>query len=137
LAPGRRKSTVKLSLGYLEMDVMPIVWRYGEVTVRKVFEELYASKKLAYTTIMTVMNRLTHKGVLKVDKSNIPFVYKASLGSKELAAKVIDEVVNRLLEGTSTPIVLHYLENAKMNATDKKAVRTILTEDGKRKDDAG
>ena len=105
---------------------MPIVWRYGRVTVRQVFEELYESKRLAYTTVMTVMNRLSGKGVLSVDKRSVPFVYQAIMNRRELAATVVDEVVNRLLEGAPAPLVLHYLEHGKMSAREQGAVHILL-----------
>lgn len=126
MSRGRRKSTAKVSLGYLEMDIMPIVWRHGQVTVKEVFEELYPSRKLAYTTIMTVMRRLAHKGILEVDDSVVPFVYQPKVGSQELAAAVVDEVVDRLLEGSSAPLVLHYLEHGKISSAEQGKIKTLL-----------
>ncbi len=126
MSRGRRKSTAKVSLGYLEMDIMPIVWRHGLVTVKEVFEELYPSRKLAYTTIMTVMRRLAHKGILEVDDSVVPFVYQPKVGSQELAAAVVDEVVDRLLEGSSAPLVLHYLEHGKISSAEQGKIKTLL-----------
>lgn len=53
-------------LSELESDVMEEVWRHDEVTVRQVLEALNArAKERAYTTIMTIMNRLDAKGMLK------------------------------------------------------------------------
>ncbi len=126
MAPGRRKSTAKISMGYLEMDIMPIVWRLGSATVKQVFEELYTSRKLAYTTIMTVMRRLAYKGILEVDDSSVPFVYRPTVGDQELAAAVVDEVVDRLLGGSSAPLVIHYLKHGKISTAEQGKIRTLL-----------
>ena len=56
----RRKPKQKLgmnALGDLEVDVMGIVWGLNKATVKDVFEVMYERRGLAYTTIMTVMNR--------------------------------------------------------------------------------
>ena len=108
------------------MDIMPIVWRLGSATVKQVFEELYSTRKLAYTTIMTVMRRLAHKGILEVDDSSIPFVYRPTVGDQELAAAVVDEVVDRLLGGSSAPLVMHYLRHGNISIAEQGKIRTFL-----------
>lgn len=53
-------------LGSLEAGVMEIIWRRGrEVTIREVWEELMLSRAIAFNTVMTVMNRLVNKGLLR------------------------------------------------------------------------
>ena len=48
----------------LELDIMKAVWTNSPITVRSVQESIRPSRKLAYTTVMTIMDRLYHKGVL-------------------------------------------------------------------------
>ena len=126
MAPGRRKSPLRVSLGYLEMEIMPIVWEMGKATVRDVFEKLYYSRRLAYTTVLTVMKRLVDKGMLRVDSTTIPFVYSPAVASQELATALVDEVIDRLLGGTSAPLVLHYLEHGKISAKEKSRFISLL-----------
>jgi predicted transcriptional regulator len=49
----------------LELDIMKAVWRRPSITVREVREEIRPSRNLAYTTVMTIMDRLYRKGCLK------------------------------------------------------------------------
>lgn len=51
-------------LGSLEAEVMREVWRQGDTTIRRVWEALSAHRPLAFNSVMTVMNRLTEKGLL-------------------------------------------------------------------------
>lgn len=51
-------------LGPLEAEVMRLVWEKGEVQVEEVHQALLWDRKIAYTTVMTVMSRLSTKGVL-------------------------------------------------------------------------
>jgi predicted transcriptional regulator len=48
----------------LELDIMKAVWNNSPITVRSVQESIRPSRQLAYTTVMTIMDRLYHKGVL-------------------------------------------------------------------------
>jgi predicted transcriptional regulator len=65
-------------LGELEQAVMQVVWDRGTVSVRQVHEALQPERALAYTTVMTVMSRLTDKGVLERQKQGRAFVYRAA-----------------------------------------------------------
>src|SRR5260370_23225423 len=49
----------------LELDIMKAVWNRSPITVRSVQEAIRPGRSLAYTTVMTIMDRLYHKGVLK------------------------------------------------------------------------
>ena len=58
-------------LGWLEADVLRVVWDKGEVTVRDVYEDLRENRRIAYTTVMSVLRNLAAKGLLEQDKSAV------------------------------------------------------------------
>ena len=64
-------------LGDLERVIMEVVWSRCDVTVRDVIGELKGSRKSAYTTVMTVMNRLVKKGLLRRKQGGSSFRYSA------------------------------------------------------------
>ncbi|MBV8819707.1 MAG: BlaI/MecI/CopY family transcriptional regulator [Acidobacteriaceae bacterium] len=64
-------------LGPLENEMMQVVWNRGESNVHEVMHEL--SKPLAYTTVMTTLDRLYKKGLLDRRKSERAFFYSAAL----------------------------------------------------------
>jgi predicted transcriptional regulator len=67
------KSSGPQPLGPLETEVLSIVWDHGEVNVHDVVRRL--SRQLAYTTIMTTLDRLYKKGVLNRQKNEHAFFY--------------------------------------------------------------
>jgi predicted transcriptional regulator len=67
------QSVRKFSLGALEMQVMEILWARDESSVRDVVQKL--DRRLAYTTVMTTLDRLFKKGLLDRRKSDRAFVY--------------------------------------------------------------
>lgn len=55
----------KISFGSLEKSIMVVLWKHGRQTVRQVLDQLPPHSDCAYTTVMTVMNRLAKQGVLR------------------------------------------------------------------------
>jgi predicted transcriptional regulator len=68
-------------LGPLEIAVMEILWTRGESNVREVVDRL--GRPLAYTTVMTTLDRLYKKGLLVRRKSDRAFIYSPSLNRAE------------------------------------------------------
>lgn len=128
MARKRRSRNGLGSLGGLEIEIMPIVWRNGKVTVKDVFEEMYEKHKLAYTTIMTVMNRLAKKGILEQDRSTIPYVYSAAISKQDMAAKMLDEVVDKVLDGSAGLLVSYCLERGKASSDQINSLKNLIAE---------
>jgi predicted transcriptional regulator len=63
-------------LGPLEAEVMEVVWRLEEATVKQVLFHLKTPRRPAYTTVMTTMSRLASKGVLERTRRGRSFVYR-------------------------------------------------------------
>jgi predicted transcriptional regulator len=83
-------------LGLLEREVMAVVWNAGEINVREACERLGAS--VAYTTVMTTMDRLFKKRLLARRKVGRAFVYSATATRDELDGAVATELVQSLLQ---------------------------------------
>jgi predicted transcriptional regulator len=93
-------------LGALERDVMAVVWTAGEISVREACERLDAS--VAYTTVMTTMDRLFKKRLLARRKVGRAFVYTATATRQQMESAVANELVQSLLQrhvGEPLPIL--------------------------------
>ncbi len=84
-------------LGPLEMQVMEVVWTVGRCSVRDVVEKL--DSKLAYTTVMTTLDRLFKKGLLEREKWERAFLYSPALSSQEWERRRAGELVAGFLAG--------------------------------------
>jgi predicted transcriptional regulator len=84
-------------LGPLEREVMEIVWRWrkSEVSVRDIY--LAFEERLAYTTLMTTLDRLHKKGLLERRKDGRAFLYSPRLSPQEFERSVAREVIDTLL----------------------------------------
>jgi predicted transcriptional regulator len=86
-----------LSLGPLEIQVMEVVWKCGESSVHDVVEKL--DTRLAYTTVMTTLDRLFKKGMLNRHKLERAFVYSARFSSHEWERQRAGDLVAGFLAG--------------------------------------
>jgi len=99
----------------LELDIMKAVWRQPPITVRAVQDDIRPGRQLAYTTVMTIMDRLYHKGFLKrtllsrthyyepaidftqVRDEAVETLIKAFFGSKEKLKEFLEGGINELI----------------------------------------
>ena len=79
-----------MALGDLEREVMTQLWDAGEpLTVRQVHEGLSRQRDLAYTTVMTVLDRLAKKGVVRQQKADRAYRYVPAQTREEMTASVM------------------------------------------------
>jgi predicted transcriptional regulator len=94
------------SLGVLERQVMTLVWNQGETSVRDARDRI--GSEVAYTTIMTTMDRLFRKGLLARRKVGRAFLYHATASRAEMEGAVATDLVHSLLQradSNSLPIL--------------------------------
>lgn len=84
-------------LGHLEESVMEVLWTRGESSVRDVTHKL--NRPLAYTTVMTTLDRLFKKGLLARKKSDRAFLYSPRLSRSEYDRARADSLVASFLSG--------------------------------------
>jgi predicted transcriptional regulator len=86
-----------LLLGPLEIRVMEVLWAAGESSVRDVVDKL--DRKLAYTTVMTTLDRLFKKGLLARQKTDRAFLYFPRLTNEQWERRRAGDLVAGLLSG--------------------------------------
>jgi predicted transcriptional regulator len=92
----RRPSEIAcMALGSLERQVLDEIWRRGEVSVRdiyRIFEE-----RIAYTTLMTTLDRLFKKNLLDRRKDGRAFIYSALVSQADFEQGIKEDVIEGLL----------------------------------------
>ena len=86
-----------LSLGPLEIEVMEKMWRFGPSNVRDVVGRL--ERTLAYTTVMTTLDRLFKKGLLNREMTDRAFVYTAKVSKEEFDRRRAGDIMAGFLAG--------------------------------------
>jgi len=103
----RERSRGLNGLGRLEADVLRVVWDNGDVTVRDVYEHLRESRRIACTTVMSVLRNLTVKGLLEQDKSRAAYVCRPRVTDEEVARGILDTLVDKIMGGRREPLIAY------------------------------
>ena len=102
---GNSASALARGLGWREQEIMKILWTRGSASVLEVTQSLSAA--LAYTTVMTTLDRLFKKGLLQREKKDRAFIYSASLSSREVERQRAAGFVRRFFaESRERPEIL-------------------------------
>ncbi len=99
----------------LELDCLRALWRIGEGSVKDVRGVVTEDRNLAYTTIMTVLERLTRRGAVERKKSGRAFVYLPVMGRDQARRLAVKELANTYFEG-SVDNLRGYLDAEEMTA---------------------
>ncbi|HEU0030038.1 MAG TPA: BlaI/MecI/CopY family transcriptional regulator [Kofleriaceae bacterium] len=97
-------------LGALEERVMQILWDSDPLVVRDVVQKL--GSRLAYTTVMTTLDRLHRKGLLARDKDGVAFVYRPALTRDDFHRKQVEATVGQLLAKSADPVLAGFVDAA-------------------------
>jgi predicted transcriptional regulator len=93
-----------LDLAPLELDCMNTLWPMGEGTVREIRDRLAARRPRAYTTIMTILDRLARKGIVERRKLGRAYVYRANLSAEDARAQALHLVVENFFGGSKAAV---------------------------------
>ena len=119
----RPKATV---LTEQELEIMKVVWRSESVTVRDVYEDLLERRKVAYTTVMTMMRILEDKGYLSRESDAKASVYRPTKPKETVVGGMVSDFLNRVFEGSAKPLLLHLVDNREISAKEVDEIAKLL-----------
>jgi BlaI family penicillinase repressor len=93
-----------------ELEIMKIVWGLDRATVRDVYETILKQRRVAYTTVMTMMKILERKGYLKKSQAERAYVYRPSQPQQSVIRGMVRDFVNRVFNGSAEPLMVHLVE---------------------------
>src|SRR5262245_49477311 len=118
-------------LGAQELQIMKVIWDRGAVTVRDVYEALLQHRRVAYTTVMTMMNILEQKGYLrKAPGADRAYVYEPARTRKSVMRAMVKEFVDRVFSGSANPLMVHLIEDRHLTAGDLDDLRKAIRKKG-------
>jgi BlaI family penicillinase repressor len=109
-----------------ELEIMKIVWQRGSATVREVYEELLKVRKIAYTTVMTMMGVLEQKGRLTKELRDRAYLYSPTESQSEVVGSMVQEFVKRVFDGSAKPLLVHLAENKEISRKELEEVSELL-----------
>jgi predicted transcriptional regulator len=108
----KHSTALARGLGQREREVLSVLWSQGSANVQQVAERL--STVLAYTTVMTTLDRLFKKGLLRREKKDRAFIYSSHLTAREIEEQRASDLIRRFFSdsGERPDILLSCLVDA-------------------------
>lgn len=116
---------------------MKIVWKRGSSTVREVYEDLLTRRKIAYTTVMTMMGTLEQKGRLRKSERGRAYVYVPVEPETKVIGNMVQDFVKRVFNGSPKPLLVHLVEHLGSDEEQLDEIRALLRDRKLLKDKRG
>jgi predicted transcriptional regulator len=101
-----------------ELEIMKIIWERDRATVRDVYEAMLGTRKVAYTTVMTMMKILEDKKYLKKTQVDRAYVYRPAQPKGKVIGAMVREFVNRVFNGSAEPLLVHLVNEHELSEDD-------------------
>jgi BlaI family transcriptional regulator, penicillinase repressor len=115
------------SISATELEILKVLWDNGPGTVREINQILRGQgRRWAYTTVLTLLQRLEVKGYVSSDKAGIAHVFRAAVSRDRLLRQRLKDLANQLCEGTPGPLVLALVEGHRFTEAEIEQFRRLV-----------
>lgn len=121
----KNKAPEKL-LTDVELEFMSVIWKLGEASVNEVLEQLPSERRVAYTSVSTILRILEQKGVLETRKEGRGHVYVPLLKKTDYESRTLQHVVEKVFDGTPVALVRQLLGSVKMKPEELSELKSLL-----------
>ena len=110
-----------------ELSVLEVLWDRGQTTIGEITEAIYRKKTTSrYATVQKLLERLEAKGCVKRDRSGFAHHFSAAIERQHLIGQRLQEVAEKLCDGSLTPLLVHLVESTRLSAEDRKRLRKLI-----------
>ena len=113
-----------------ELAILKVLWELGPSRLCILCENLGKGRKVAPSTVATMLKIMKKKGLVERVSMNKGVVWKAKLTQKEVGSGMVQNLINQLFEGSAQKVVLHLLEGGKLSRKDQEEIRKMLDSSG-------
>ncbi|HVF35809.1 MAG TPA: BlaI/MecI/CopY family transcriptional regulator [Candidatus Saccharimonadia bacterium] len=111
-----------------QISLMRVLWTRGEASVADAAAALAAERRLAHTTVATMLTRLEKRGLVVARRDGRQLLYRARLAEHEVRRSMVSGLLSTLFGGDAKALVAHLLREDAIEPGDLERVRTLLAE---------
>lgn len=115
-----------MELTKAEWALMQCLWQRGKASASELQKLLSEQQGWAYSTVKTMLDRMVEKGVLSTERAGNIYEYSPRLRRQSAVGRVVDDVFERVLEGSLSSFVSRLIENRRLSAKDVAELREML-----------
>jgi predicted transcriptional regulator len=109
-----------------ELEILKLVWQRGQATVREVYQDLLKQRKIAYTTVLTMMGILERKGHLKKTAGERAYVYSSAQPQAQVVEGMVKEFVKRVFNGSPKPLLVHLVGDRELSTSELDEIENLV-----------
>lgn len=103
---------------------MNALWPLGEATVRDIRAQLAESRPRAYTTVMTIMDRLARKGMVTRRRAGRAWVYRPGCSADEARERALRQLVRHYFGGSTDALLSHLQAESSVEIVREREIET-------------
>ena len=111
-----------------ELEILQVLWKKGNATVREVHEELSVYKESGYTTTLKLMQIMFEKGLVKRDDSSKTHIYRPNVSKEKTQQQMLGKMVDALFGGSASQLVMQALGSAQPSKEELEQMQKLLNE---------
>ncbi len=123
----RKKTRLRKNLSDLELSIMNVVWDLQECSSNEVIDRFQKQRRLAPTTIRTVLTNIEKKGYLeRVPSVERGYRYRPTVSRQDVANTSLKSLVSNLFKNSPRLALLHLLKDERLDDQDLEEVRKLI-----------
>jgi BlaI family penicillinase repressor len=109
-----------------ELEILQLIWKYGQCSVRDVHEELTKSKDAGYTTTLKLMQIMHEKGLVERDTTSKTHLYKALISREQAQQGALNKIISTVFKGSTSDLVIQALGQHRASKDEIDAIKDYL-----------
>ena len=109
-----------------QIALMRVLWARGETSVASAAEALAPERRLAHTTVATMLTRLEKRGLVEARRDGRQLLYRALVAEHEVRRSMVSSLLGTLFAGDAKALVAHLLREDEIAPGDVERVRALL-----------
>ncbi len=110
----------------LEMQILGVLWQRGRMTAREVLESLPDGKPRAYTTVLSTMQVMAKKGLIKRDTSGVTHIWWAAAPRRHIVGPMLKDLLRNVFGGRPSAVLQQLLGSGPVSSEEIEAMRQLL-----------
>jgi BlaI family penicillinase repressor len=109
-----------------ELEILQVIWKKGQCSVRDVHEELAKNKDSGYTTTLKLMQIMHEKGLVERDTNAKTHLYKALITREQAQQGALDKILSTVFKGSTSDLVIQALGQHRASKDEIDAIKNFL-----------
>ena len=122
------KKSNLVPLSELQLALMRVLWDNADASAGEVLDALQPTRRLAYTTVATLLSRLEKRGAVAASRQGRQIRYRAALSESEVKRSMVAGLLANLFAGNAAALLSHLARENEIDSGDLDRIRALLNQ---------